>query len=899
MALGVFVVALPGSAQMPVARLLTVFPPGGAAGATVEVTVSGADLEQAAQLRFTSSGIQAELKPGDNAEAGGAHTFLVHLATNTPPGRFDVRVAGRFGVSNPRVFAVGEHPETNVGDGHTTADTALPLATDTTANGRVQAGAADYFKLTLPAGRRVVVVCAAGELDSRLAPVLVLSRAGGGEVARSRRHGVLDFTAPAAGDYVLQLHDQSFRGGSEYFYRLTAGTGPYVEWVDPPAGQAGARGKFRIFGRNLPGGTPAREGLGDGPAREQLEVEIELPKSVEGVGGAETPGRATEAGLQYFNYRFRGTNGWANPVRLAVTPQPVLAAPPGGAVSTNLSLTVPGDWAGWFGPKGGWSSADFTAKKGDIYRVEVFSHRLGYATSPLLVVQRVGTNDQGGERVSELREFGGSDANAGGVDAATLNYDPTGKLEISENGRYRLKVRDLFHRVAPDYRAAFRVSLRPETPDFSLLAIPVAPPPANKDTKEALIWNPFLRRGETQPVRVVALRQDGWDGDIDLTVGGLPPGVTAGPARIAAGKTAALLCLTAAENAAAWFGAIQIIGKAKAGGRELAHPARGTAVQWTVGDYNNEAVGSRLTTEFDIAVSGVETAPVIVTPAEAKPVEGPAETKLKIPLRIARPGDFTGTLKLKATGLAALDSLKELEVEAKTTNATLEIDPAAAKLGPGDYTFHLEAQTAGKYRRLAEVAKAADANQTEAESRAKDAAKAVQTATDAKAAAARALAEAEPRAKTAAGELAAAEKAATMAATAQLAALRDLTLANAELAPMPDHPAHLAAQKAAAQAAEAAAEPARKAAAALAQARSREHEAAEQLAAARVNGPKTEAAEQQAKTALKTAEDQRESAKNRAKEAAKTAEPRDLTITVYSAPITFRVTAPVQKVAAK
>ena len=67
MALGVFVVALPGSAQMPVARLLTVFPPGGAAGATVEVTVSGADLEQAAQLRFTSSGIQAEHKPGDNA----------------------------------------------------------------------------------------------------------------------------------------------------------------------------------------------------------------------------------------------------------------------------------------------------------------------------------------------------------------------------------------------------------------------------------------------------------------------------------------------------------------------------------------------------------------------------------------------------------------------------------------------------------------------------------------------------------------------------------------------------------------------------------------------------------------------------------------------------------------
>jgi hypothetical protein len=46
-------------AQLPVARLLTVFPPGGKAGSKFEVGLTGADLDEADQLHFSHAGIVA------------------------------------------------------------------------------------------------------------------------------------------------------------------------------------------------------------------------------------------------------------------------------------------------------------------------------------------------------------------------------------------------------------------------------------------------------------------------------------------------------------------------------------------------------------------------------------------------------------------------------------------------------------------------------------------------------------------------------------------------------------------------------------------------------------------------------------------------------------------------
>ena len=88
-------------AQLPVPRLHAVFPPGGAAGSTVEVTVTGSDLDEATGLVFSDPRIVGTPVPGSSDR------FRVPLPAGMSGEQLDLRVQGRHGVSNPRAFSVG------------------------------------------------------------------------------------------------------------------------------------------------------------------------------------------------------------------------------------------------------------------------------------------------------------------------------------------------------------------------------------------------------------------------------------------------------------------------------------------------------------------------------------------------------------------------------------------------------------------------------------------------------------------------------------------------------------------------------------------------------------------------------------------------------------------------
>src|SRR5438093_5697812 len=63
-------------AELPLARLFTIFPPGAKAGSTVEVTVNGVDLDDPTVLLFSNTNITGSPKPGD------ANRFLVIVSSN-------------------------------------------------------------------------------------------------------------------------------------------------------------------------------------------------------------------------------------------------------------------------------------------------------------------------------------------------------------------------------------------------------------------------------------------------------------------------------------------------------------------------------------------------------------------------------------------------------------------------------------------------------------------------------------------------------------------------------------------------------------------------------------------------------------------------------------------------
>ena len=280
----VTVAALMGStsafAQLPQAKLFSVFPPGAQVGVATEVAISnGVEMDEANRLIFNHAGITAAQKV---TEANGVktpvvNTFVVNVAAGVPDGIYEVRFSGRFGVSNPRSFVVGSRKEINEIEPNNTREQATPVELNSTVNGRTDASAYDYFKISGKAGQRVLCVCQAGKIDSKLKAQIEIYNATGvippvvagapavpapQSVQTGRRLGfarstvkrdaLLDVTLPVDGDYFVRVSDHINGGSVDHFYRLTVTTGPYIDFTLPPAGVAGSNTQITLFGRNLP-----------------------------------------------------------------------------------------------------------------------------------------------------------------------------------------------------------------------------------------------------------------------------------------------------------------------------------------------------------------------------------------------------------------------------------------------------------------------------------------------------------------------------------------------------------------------------------------------------------------------------------------------------------------------
>jgi hypothetical protein len=285
-------------------------------------------------------------------------------------------------------------PEISIPAANTSLTNALDLETETAVNSRVAANSVSWFRFAAKKSQRLFVECLAESLDSRMDAMLVLTDGAGRELERARTGGLIDFTAPADGSYFIKVADFLYRGGDEYFYRLTLSAGPRLDFAFPPAALRGAKTNITLYGRNLPGGKPAKGLTIDGKPLEQVTVEVAFP-SGEPARRLETGLRLQPAGagLEGFEYRLKSPKGLSNPLLLGFATAPVqLEKEPNSQPSLAQKISPPCEVAGQFHPGMEQDWFTFEAKKGDAYWLEVFSHRLGLGTDPFVLVQRVTKN---------------------------------------------------------------------------------------------------------------------------------------------------------------------------------------------------------------------------------------------------------------------------------------------------------------------------------------------------------------------------------------------------------------------------------------------------------------------------------------------------------------------------
>jgi len=721
--------ALPALAQLPLPSLDAISPAGAKVGAEVEVQINGSNLDEAERLIFSHEGITASQKiaPPDEfakTERPVPNVFTVKVAGNVPPGLYEVRAVGRYGMTNPRLFHVSTLEEITDTGGNNSTDKAVEVAAGSIVNGQADKDSVDYYKISAAKGERLLIDCWAQRIDSRMDASLVLYDAAGRELRRVHNTNgldpVLELSAPTSGDYILGVYDFTYEGGSGHFYRLAAHTRPFIDFIFPPVGEAGASGKFTVYGRNLPGGKPAPQMLVAGSPLEQMDVTITLPQNAErgrraGLFSVAQPFQGPVATMPY---RLNSPQGPSNTVDIGFAAAPLVRENESNDDSNQAQpITAPCEYVGQFFPRGDRDWVQFDAKQGDVYWIEVLSHRLGLPTDPILVIEQVKRNDAGEMVVSQVatNDDFAPPQNSNSPQMFSLNNrDPRHRFVAKADATYRIGISDLYSDSRGDPRMVYRLVIRPARPDFQVLAFNSGQANGNQYQTAGTV----LRRGETQAVAVKVLRRDGFQGDVEISAEGLPPGVQCGGAIVGGKNNSAKLLFTAAADAPAWAGAIRIVGKAQIGGKEVTRQARTGALIWGSKNIQQELPIARMTRDIGLSVVDKETAPATVTAGEAKILETSIGGKLEVPVKVARHGDFKGALKLKAADLPNQAQAKEVNVSGG--DAKMEISLANNRIEPGSYTIYLTGQTKFKYAGNQDAVKRAEARQKELEAILKD-----------------------------------------------------------------------------------------------------------------------------------------------------------------------------------
>jgi hypothetical protein len=698
---------------LPNPRLLIVTPPGGKIGSTVEVTFTGTDVENPERLLFSHPGLKAEPIAGpttppapmppnaprprrQGAAMGqpGVTRFKVVIAPDVLPGTYDVRLVNSWGVSNPRAFVVGDLNEVMEKEPNSDIDQAQRVELNSTINGAMANPTdVDYYVFGGKKGQRVVLSCLASSIDSRFHPGIELYDSKGRQLAANRNyHGndaLADCTLPEDGDYYVRLFEFTHtQGTAEHFYRLSISTAPWIDAVFPCVIEPGKATSVTVYGRNLPGGKLDPSAIFDERVLEKVDLSVTPPASPDAGTRLTFSGHVAPnaSGLDGFEFRLRNAAGSSNPFLLTLARAPVVRDNGSNDTpETAQEVTLPCEIAGVVEKRHDRDWYSFAAKKGEVCNIEVLSDRLGAATYMYFLLRNAATKQEIVESVDN-NDVLGRKLYARTEDPAIYRF------VVPADGKYQLMVTSRLADALAGPRHFYRVRITPDQPDFRLVVLP-----ADNHRPDACT----VLQGGQQSFTVFAWRQDGFVGDIALTIEGLPPGVTCPPQTLGGNLKQTSLVVSAAPGTAAWTGPITIKGTATIKGQKVVREARSATIVWPIQPQQNIPPLCRIDRSVVLAVRGQ--APYSATPSldKASVVQGDKAT-LKVKVARLWP-DFKNPLTVQAMinpqrqesdlpPTLRLNNNQPISIAANQAEGTLPIT-VGADVPPGTYNLVLRTQT--------------------------------------------------------------------------------------------------------------------------------------------------------------------------------------------------------------
>jgi hypothetical protein len=459
----------------------------------------------------------AAAKPAEPAKKPDTPKLQVRFAAaaDALPGVREFRLATPQGLSTVgQVVVVLDPVITETGKNDTMA-AANPVTLPAAICGTIEAAEdVDHFKFHVKAGRTVTFHCRSArcedkihDLQAHVDPIMFVKNEAGVVLAANDNffYGdpLLSHTFKDEGDYYLEIRDVRYQGNIFWQYVVEANERPFATTAVPAVVKRGAKTTVEVVGFNLPAGTKA---------------ELDVPA-------------ATPEGTDWIRPRLKdGT--LLNPVQVLVSDGPIVAesAAEKAVPAKAQDISVPAVVAGRIGKPGEADCFAFAAKKNDKFLFEVTARRLQSSLDSIIAVY-----DEQGKRLVE-----GDD-----VQIHRMLYSDSilDTWAAPADGKYVVEIRDLHLRGGDGFGYALKVDRI--LPHFVL----------HTDLDKVLVPS-----GVGGQVFVKTVRKNGFNGEIQLGVEGLPKGIRAECGKILADGLDGCICFYAEPGTKPATFAAKIVG---------------------------------------------------------------------------------------------------------------------------------------------------------------------------------------------------------------------------------------------------------------------------------------------------------------------------------------------------
>jgi hypothetical protein len=480
-----------------------------------------------------------------------SESVLIEVAIDpdAEPGDRAVRLGTAAGLTNPVVFQVGLLPEIRELEPNNqqaypelpnlakvpNLPKAEPLDLPVLLNGQIMPGDVDRFRFSAQKGQQLVIEAHARGLIPYLADAvpgwfqatLALYDAGGNEVAfaddyRFSPDPVLFYEIPKDGQYELEIRDSIYRGREDFVYRIAVSEQPFITQAFPLGGKAGVETFASVSGWNLP--------------------ETRLPLDT---------GPGVDDGIRHAAYR-KGKK-LSNPVSYAVDTLPECnETESNDTLEDAQRIDLPKIINGRIDRTGDLDVFRFEGRAGDKVLAEVCARRLN---SPLDSLLRL--TDASGKVLEWNDDYVLKDSHLymDTLGLMTHHADSYMLAKLPEDGTYYVHLADSQSHGGAAH--AYRLRIAAPQGDFSLRVTPSSL---------------SVRAGGIIPIRVHALRKDGFNGEIEVVLKDRDTGFSLGCGRIPAGSDGARMTLTAPLTVPNRPVALNLEGRAQIGGETVSRP---------------------------------------------------------------------------------------------------------------------------------------------------------------------------------------------------------------------------------------------------------------------------------------------------------------------------------------